>query len=292
MRVKSKNWSATCGVKAGHYHLYKGVNCQDAAAIVAGPDMVVGVGCDGCGEGNHSELGAIATANFALREVLRLRRSGYGLTQIVEQLFSAIVRFIDMNIFLTCPVETPAEVADFIKHHWLATIMGFIVLDDSGVDLNDGNRGIVFWCGDGVFATRHKSQSYHLRDVPGVPPDRDNVIPIDQNNAPTYIAYNCVRSPSKVGVQPDNIPRSFSCWEFGGGITKVMVASDGFDHHNPDKLQAAREKESELPDSLHGQQWDKKGQFGLKKWMNSRSDRGYFEDDCFVITAEKTCEPQ
>ncbi len=274
MRVISKNWTATCGVKAGHYHLYKGANCQDAAAIVAGPDMVVGVGCDGCGEGNHSELGAIATANFALREILRLRRSGYELQKIVEQLFPAIVRFIDMNIYLTCPVETPAEVADFIKHHWLATIVGFIMLDEPEGD----KSGMFFWCGDGVVSTWSDGV-----DVPEI---------IDQDNVPTYIAYNCVRSPSEVGVMPHHIPKEFSSAPIAEWLTKIAVASDGFVHHNPDKLQAAREKESDLSDDLHGQQWGKKGKFGLKKWMNSRSDRGFFEDDCFIITAEKTCEPQ
>jgi len=187
MRRNSKDWTISCGVKAGHHHLYKGANCQDAAAIVATPDMVVGVGCDGCGEGEHSELGAIATANFALREILRLRSSGYGLCRIVEQLFPAIVRFIDMNIFLTCPVETPAEVADFIKHHWLATIMGFVLLDDSGVDPNN-HRGIVFWCGDGIFSTRC--------DVLGVSPTAEKITSINQNNTPTYIAYNCWSPPN------------------------------------------------------------------------------------------------
>ena len=270
MRVNSKKWTVTCGVKSGYYHLYRGDNRQDAAAIVAGPDMVVGVGCDGCGEGNHSELGAIATANFALREILRLRMSGYGLLSMVEQLFPAIVRFIDMNIFLTCPVETPAEVADFIKHHWLATIMGFIMLDEPE---EDGPDGMFFWCGDGMHA---------IEDLP--------ISVIDQNNAPTYIGYNCVRNPAEVGVQPDNIPKKlesrpiYSCPTLP--VSKVMVASDGFDHHNLDKLTKSKEREPDLSDRLHGQQWNKKGQFGLKKWMNSRSNRGYFEDDCFIITAE------
>ena len=271
MRANSKKWTVTCGVKAGHYHLYKGANCQDAAAIVAGPDMVVGVGCDGCGEGLHSELGAIATANFALREILRLRRSGYQLHQVIEQLFPAIVRFIDMNIFLTCPVETPVEVADFIKHHWLSTIVGFILLDEPEGERADA--GQFFWCGDGVLSTECD--------------DHEIPIILDQDNVPTYIAYNCVRNPAEVGVMPHHIPKSFSHSPISEYVTKVAVASDGFIHHNPDKLQIARESEPDLSDELHGQQWGKKGKFGLKKWMNSRSDRGYFEDDCFVITAEK-----
>lgn len=290
MRRNSRNWSISCGVKAGHYHLYKGANCQDAAAITA-TDLVVGVGCDGCGEGEHSELGAIATVNFALREILRLRSSGYDLKTVVEQLFPAIVRFIDMNIFFTCPVEFPEGVADFIKHHWLSTVMGVIMLDDMewvhhchGEPVNvhlqhDGVRGIVFWCGDGIYSTKTSGDTLAVD------------VPIDQQNVPTYIAYNCVRNPARVGVEPHNIPKSFNTRliRFDEDITSVMVASDGFEHHNPNKLQATREKEPDLPSGLCGQQWNKKGQFGLKKWMNSRSDRGYFDDDCFIITVERRC---
>lgn len=284
MRVNSKNWIATCGVKTGHYHLYKGANCQDAAAIVAGPDMVAGIGCDGCGEGNHSELGAIATTNFALREILRLRRQGYGSRTIVEHLFPAIVRFIDMNIFLTCPVETPVEVADFIKHHWLCTLMGFILFDEP--DDETEQRGMIFWCGDGVISS--------VGGAPRTAVQESHTI-IDQDNAPTYIAYNCVRSPSEVGVEPHHIPKSFSCCVIDNFTARVMIASDGFDHHNPDKLLKSRENDPDLPGELFGQQWSKKGQTGLQRWMNSRSDRGFFHDDCFIITAElpeKVCEPQ
>ena len=105
---------------------------------------------------------------------------------------------------------------------------------------------------------------------------------------PRYIGYNCLYMPELVGVTADNIPKEFH-WEHIAPESRVMIASDGFGTNNPDKLAVARKRE-ELPDSLEGLQWGKKGQFGLKKWMNSRSDRGYFEDDCFIITAERLCK--
>lgn len=267
MRKNSDTWSVTCGVKSGHHHLYKGSNCQDSAVIAAVPahdglgQITIGIGCDGCGEGSHSEMGAIAIANFALRECLQDHSRQRSPTQILKHLFPAIVRFIDTNVFLTCPGQGVEGVADFIKHHWLATIVGFILTDDENV---------MFWCGDGAFA---------IND--------EGIIEIDQNNKPSYIAYNSLFLPEQVGVTNDDIPIDFDKMTLGP-ISRVMVASDGFTTFNPDKLARARERE-ELPDSLHGQQWGKKGQFGLKKWMNSRSDRGYFDDDCFIITAEKIC---
>ena len=284
MRRNSNSWSVTCAAKPGHYHLYKGANCQDAAAVAAMParsavlqltedsasarkglgQIVVGIGCDGCGEGRYSEMGALALTNFALGECLQHHLRSRSPSETLQHLFPAIVRFIDTNVTWSCPhygdpAMDAARVADFIKNYWLATMMGFIITDEESV---------LFWCGDGTYAIDDEAYQY-----------------IDQDNTPRYIAYNCLYMPETVGVTAENIPRQFDSMVITPE-SRVMVASDGFGTKNPDKLAVARERE-ELPDSLEGLQWGKKGQFGLKKWMNSRSDRGHFEDDCFIITAER-----
>jgi len=71
------------------------------------------------------------------------------------------------------------------------------------------------------------------------------------------------------------------------GASKLMIASDGFVHHDKHKLEISRQQNPDLPACLNGQQWGKKGNVGLKKWMNTRHHLGYFADDCFVITAER-----
>lgn len=272
MRSNSNSWSVTCGVKTGHYHLYKGANCQDAAVIAALPEyagrkeIAIGIGCDGCGEGQHSEMGALALANFALTECLKYHLCFRSPREMLQHLFPAIIRFIDTNVSWNGPhfsdaTMDAAHIAEFIKHYWLATMMGFILTEEEGV---------LFWCGDGTYAI-----------------DDDRTTYIDQENAPHYIAYNCLYMPERVGVTKADIPGQFS-WMDITPQKRVMIASDGFAAHNEDKLVAARHKE-ELSDSLEGQQWGKRGQFGLKKWMNARSDRGYFDDDCFIITAERQC---
>jgi hypothetical protein len=145
-----------------------------------------------------------------------------------------------------------------------------------GVLITKDHDGIVFHCGDGVYACD------------------DDLHVIDQNNIPRYIAYHCLRNPEEVGVDPEIIPSAFETDELrtdlSGDAQRIMIASDGFDHHNEQKLSLSRQKHPELPPSLHGQQWGKTGNFGLKKWMNSRSDKGYFEDDCFIITVERLDE--
>lgn len=266
MRIDTDNWSVSSAVKIGHHHLYKGANCQDTADFFVSDDIICGVGCDGCGEGLYSEIGARMLCNFALSEIARLHQMKFSPEEKLTILFGSLIRFIDMQVYLSCPLGTPQQIAYYIKHHWLTTIMGFIINEKEG-------SGVIFHCGDGVYSCK------------------DNIT-IDQSNAPRYIAYNCLRDPQLVGVESEMIPTNFETKFFGASINRIMVASDGFDNHNEQKLILAMQKDSELTWDLHEQQWGKRGNFGLKKWMNSRSDRGYFDDDCFIITAERKCQKQ
>ncbi len=260
MRVDSEHWTVAEAVIIGHAHKYSGRNCQDAAGMVVHPHLAIGVGCDGCGEGMHSEMGALNLSNFVLHEATQLHLSGFTIAGIVDRLFPSVIRFIDINVSLSCPDKSTKSVANYIKEYWLATIRGFLVD-------NDGN-GLFFWSGDGVRA------------------DDNGLIETEEDNKPRYIAYNCVYNPTLVGVTDDVTPKEFG-QEKIVGATKVMVASDGFNNHNMITLGDPQMKHPELTDNLDGQQWGKKGNFGLKKWMNTRSNFGYFDDDCFIVTAEK-----
>lgn len=265
LRVESDHWTLSCGVKAGHYHVRNGINCHDAAVVSATPELAVGVLCDGCGEGLHSEVGAWSIANFAVNKIKELRTFGYGVEDILSVLFNSIIHFIDSNIQLSCSPPTSSDVAAYIKNYWLATIMGVIASKE---------HAIIFWCGDGTIV------------------DDNEMTVLNQNNAPKYLAHNCLLLPGKHGVTSEHIPASFS-YQFQPHTAltpqpiRVMVASDGFTTICEDKFSVALTQEPDLPRDLNGLQWGKNGNFGLKKWMNSRSDRGYFDDDCSIITAER-----
>lgn len=266
MRLDTAEWTVATAVKAGHYHLYKGANCQDAAEFFVADDIICGIGCDGCGEGDYSEVGARMLCVHALSEAARLHQMGFPAERIVDNLFFGLVRYIEQQIFYLSSImgasPSPDQIAHYVKHHWLATIMGFIIQEDKD--------GVIFSCGDGIYGLD------------------DQEIIIDQGNKPTYIAYQALKEPEIVGVQPENIPVQFVKHRFDAAtVSRLFIASDGFEHHNEQKLALSRDRQPDLPTSLHGEQWGKKGKFGLKKWMNSRSDRGYFDDDCFIITAER-----
>ena len=272
MRLQTPHWTVSGAVKAGHYHLYKGANCQDAmgfyAETIGEHEFLCGVVSDGCGEGEHSEVGSQMLVSFVLSEIRRIRSNvlftpanRQALTDVVQQLFHSIVRFIDLHLHLSCPIETNAEIAAYVKEYWLATLVGFIM---------DEKEGIVFYCGDGEFC---------INGVPNF---------IDQQNTPHYIAYACLRDPQSVGVTPDFIPREFTIVPFDVPTTNIIrISSDGFSTKNESRFAVALEREPGLPASLWGHESGHKGEVGLKKWLNSRSDRGYFDDDCAIVVAER-----
>ncbi len=281
MRYETKKWSITGAVKIGHHHHQQGNNCQDALAfsteeIPGDNTFLFGVVCDGCGgvvdaDGNpvgNTEVGAKLLSNYAVQEIRRLLRGRYTAYQIPALLFRSIVNYIDLHTYFGCRGEEEVEVVKLIEHFWLCTVLGFII--DEGDE-----RGIFFYAGDGVIGTR---RSCGL-DEP--------LFRIDQKNEPTYPAYQCLHHPEKYGVQPKHIPQTFQTRKFESAVSKLMVATDGFETHNEIKLGLAKERQPDLPKSLHGLQWGKKGQTGLKRWMNSRSLLGYFDDDCALIVAEK-----
>lgn len=265
MRITTNSWTVSSGVKTGHGHLFKGTNCQDSADFFANDEIVCGIGCDGCSEGNYSEVGARMLCVYALSEVARMHRMGFNLARITDNLFASVVRFIQSQVFhLAGPACYDSfQIAEYIKNHWLATMIGFIV---------QGDNGVIFSCGDGV---------YEL--------DGTRIL-INQNNFPKYIAYQAVKDPEMVGVTAEVLPTTFQVEEFDAArVKRIMIASDGFCHHNERMMEINRQKSfcPTIPSSLNAP-WGKHGHYGLKKWMNVRSSEGYFEDDCFIVTAERT----
>lgn len=279
MRVEIGDWSATCGVHIGHHHASKGLNCQDAVALNAwewlDTPYICGIVCDGCGGAHedlqkiglsgHSEVGANLMADMMMRYVISATQRTPDLDEILDALFDTAKRFISTALW-TC--NSPEEAALVIQRYWLTTINGFIM---------NGKELKTFHCGDGVIVVNGG-------------PTRIETCVIDEGGAPHYLAYACCPLPAKFGITPDVIPSKFSTWRYPlEDVNKVMVASDGFIDHNENKMDMWRQRhpEEELLFDLNGQQWGKKGKFGLKKWMNTRSMRGYFSDDCGIVVAER-----
>lgn len=272
MRYTSSQWTTTGAVHIGHHHDSSGQNCQDAAALriwetAKGKTIVAGVICDGCGGvhddlkkiglSGHSEVGANLISDMIVRHLAF--DADKPISWLLESLFSSVKRFIDTALWTRNGVE---DMVVALQQFYLTTINGFIMNDE---------EGYFFSAGDGCYQIN------------------DKFIDIDQNNNPKYIAYACCPMPEAFGIQNEMIPTEFTLQSFDPRqASKIMVASDGFTNHNPIKMDTWQAANAEiLPEQLHGEQWGKKGLYGLKKWMNTRYVRGYFDDDCAIITAER-----
>lgn len=264
MRQDTTTWTVQHGVKMGHYHRDQFNNGQDAAGSFVFDDAggrigewVCGFIADGCGSGKHSEIGANQSVRVALRQMHHLMMQGYPAAAIPGLLFSDILQYINRNVIDNClSAFDYGERAELVADYWLFTALGVIMSD---------NLGVIFHAGDGVISLD------------------DDLTILDQNNAPTYLGYACIPDPDKFNIAEQFIPKEFTTITFDPReIDRLMIASDGFTNHTDALL-----RDPELPDSLHGQQWGRKGKIGLKLWMNTRSNKGYFNDDCAIITVER-----
>ncbi len=272
MRMNQDNWTISGASKIGHHHTSLGKNGQDSLAFNAcDGGWFYGVVCDGCGSGNFSEVGSSQLSHYIARELQILlgkfdldpkARLNRRLFDQIPALYASIVKYIELEVYLHCRMASEEEIADYINHYWLSTIVGFAINTIHDI-------GVFFSAGDGVIAAG------------------DETMTLDQANAPKYIAYNCVPNPNKFGVSKEFLCSEFVFNEFHpSSFDRIMVATDGFNHHNAHKLTISAQQGKELPESLEGQQWGKKGQTGLKRWMNIESELGYFEDDCAIVTVE------
>ena len=277
MIIETDQWKITAAVKVGRDHVDRGVNGQDAAVIRLDPatGTIYGIVCDGCGSGVHSEVGANLLANYAVANLC-----SYGNLDAWQQeslLFPALIRFVNNNIDTLRPSD-PTVIAEIVNDFWCATLVGFIIKP---------KEIVIFHAGDGVYEITHNES------------EPDQIVEIDEDNAPRYLSYNCIPFPEKFLTDPSRIPKEFeSHWLNSQSTQRFMISTDGFCHHDMSKIEYGQSHKiglpngDSLPKQLFGLQWDKKGNFGLKKWMNAMWDRGYFADDCAIITAERKDDSQ
>lgn len=274
MRCDTKLWSATEAIHIGQSHVEEGKNCQDATALACWDDnWLCGVICDGCGGVTEdlrpygligrTEVGAALLSQYIVAKV----RHYSGIIPH-ESILSLVFADAVEHIYNSCNhLKTVQEKVFAIQQFWLCTVLGFVICD---------RFGFIFWCGDGLIQID------------------DDLYPLEQNNTPTYLGYKAIPDPTIFGVKEHLIAQKFTLqWIDVRTIKRLMIASDGFLKVNKERvirrLQANYPSEiigGEIP-SLVNQQWGKKGLFGLKKWMNTRFDRGYFEDDCAIVVVEK-----
>jgi serine/threonine protein phosphatase PrpC len=185
---------ARTGQIIGRSHLSRQANCQDSYALAQTENYIVGVVCDGCGEGQHSEVGSTLAAKYIVTQAIHLIEMNCDLAEIPMMLYGRVIEYLENLIAVSAPMNR----VQFVKHHLLFTIVG-VILTEKG--------GVLFSSGDGLIAVD------------------ELVNDIDQRNKPAYIAYHLIQEHviSASVIQHQFTTQSLDNWQ------RIVIATDGFE---------------------------------------------------------------
>lgn len=189
-----KNIQVCTGQIIGLDHTRRQVNCQDSHTLIESDDYLVGVVCDGCGEGLRSEVGAALATGYIAGQAAGLLEDGFGPEAIPGILHQRTLSYLDNLVALTQPVNR----VQFIQNHLLFTIVGLILTEGSGV---------IFTAGDGLLAMDEETMD------------------IDQSNRPAYIAYHLLQDHLEDRF---HLPDGFQVVTLPPDWQRLAITSDGF----------------------------------------------------------------
>lgn len=187
----------------GRDHALVRKNCQDSFALGQQNGAVWGVVCDGCGEGDRSELGAHLTSVLLHRSfALSARFAEPGcVSRVVETANERLYVFYSKMLQDLYPLGrwgTEAEHNDmrlFAFHHMLCTVVAFFAY---------GDEAVVFWAGDGSFEVNGERTT------------------LDSGNRPKYPIYPVLKT-----IVPEPMFESRTLTVAPG--SKIAISTDGFD---------------------------------------------------------------
>ncbi len=163
----------------GRSHINYGKNCQDALDIRHGQDYAIGIVCDGCSEGKHSEVGSNLASRFLSIEAEKLVSSGIAASIVPGILYHSLLKFL--RLILDSYSLTEVEKVEFIKDHLLFTVMGAIITP---------HKAVIFTQGDGLVIVN------------------DDQKIIDQDNSPYYFSYHLL-DPRYLSDKRSALPSTF-----------------------------------------------------------------------------------
>lgn len=171
-------------------------NCQDAFFIRAEGDVIVGLVTDGCGSGEHSELGAQLGAQIFGQKLFALAQRSLVFDQ------PAFTRWHEVRMHTLSVLHNLAsqlgESMSTVIPHFLFAIVGFLVTPEFTY---------VFRCGDGIFAVNEEVTKLGPFEM----------------NAPPYLTY------AFIDESTDRSKLIVSEYRTSA-IQSLCVGTDGTDH--------------------------------------------------------------
>jgi hypothetical protein len=187
-----------------------------------------GLVLDGCGskfkrQPSSNEVGAKLLGQFAanwLDKQLAVSNEPLAVTDLLVGLFDGCLDFMRQTVDSVPFADEEARTA-FVMTHWLATLVGFVVMAETAV---------LFWQGDGYLSINSK------------------ITTLNSGNRPDYLAYQLLRRNEGVKrYGSEQITPSFETFD-RANLDSLAVATDGW---RPDLLTQLTEPHP----SLHLQRW-------------------------------------
>ena len=177
----------------GREHLRLERNNQDAYAILSHDQYAIAVVCDGCGSGQHSEVGAQIGARLiveSLTKVLSSQDNSISSDRLLEQVRQDLLRQID-------------NLAQAMGGNWLQILKDYFLFTIVGVVITS-TKILVFSLGDGVIMIN--GQEIDLGYFPG--------------NAPPYLAYGLCKTTSNYRLRSHVLPPLEQ-------VKSILIGTDG-----------------------------------------------------------------
>lgn len=183
----------------GRDHTTTQKNSHDAFHFTSSGSLGIAVVCDGCGSGEHSEVGAKLMARIVTAQVQRLYHNDPSAFRIgqIERGLMQVRRSILSHVQLLAD-SMGGSFSQVIGEYFLSTILGVIVTLD---------HTFVFGAGDGVMALNG--------DV--------RILAPSEGNMPDYLSYGLVETEKKGLVPTLKLVASVSTKE----LQSALIGTDG-----------------------------------------------------------------
>ena len=246
------NWNTNLAIHVGRDHEFKKVNLQDYVTVQEDDKAIIGVICDGCSEGKHSEVGASLIGIFIARllSILTHRNLAFNDKELLKRIIED-----ELLLFFKKSLDTvklsmalnPVESVNFIKNYFLTTLVFCVILKEE-------KKIIIGNSGDGVVVKNY------------------DVFKKYQNDKPHYLAYQVIPKHYLEKLPSEIESLNIDIFSDGEMLHKVIISSDG--------LEPFIEKHS--VEELYG----KKGR-QLQRLINKiQNTEKIFFDDISLITFE------
>lgn len=198
-------WTVNYASVIGLEHQFEKTNKQDFCKVAHTENIIVGVVCDGCSSGKHSETGSTLIGYYLLQYLLKYcpyENENFEIQAIESFVQEKITKFIG-GVLDLMQLEDCNRI-NFVENCFLSTIIFCVIR---------GDYVYIGHCGDGVYIINRK--------------DKSEIVNIDQDNKPHYIAYHNV--PVEALHNTDVIKGIYVQQYKLDDIDSIIIGSDGIE---------------------------------------------------------------